>query len=79
MYILHFEIVDVENPIGLELPNQWLWDIIDEFIYQYESFCRYRSRVDRLSEEERAFLAENADVSSIHLNSIKLIINPIYD
>ncbi|RKP26165.1 RNA polymerase I-associated factor PAF67-domain-containing protein [Syncephalis pseudoplumigaleata] len=55
-------ILNVEEPIGLELPNQWLWDIIDEFIYQYESFCRYRNRVERLSDEERAFLAENADV-----------------
>ena len=23
-----------EQPVMLELPNQWLWDIIDEFIYQ---------------------------------------------
>ncbi|KAI9597745.1 RNA polymerase I-associated factor PAF67-domain-containing protein [Syncephalis fuscata] len=41
-------ILNVEEPIGLELPNQWLWDIIDEFIYQYESFCRYRSRTERV-------------------------------
>ena len=25
---------DTEKPIDLELPNKWLWDIIDEFIYQ---------------------------------------------
>ena len=24
----------IETPIALELPNQWLWDIVDEFIYQ---------------------------------------------
>ena len=23
-----------EDPLDLELPNQWLWDIIDEFLYQ---------------------------------------------
>ena len=23
-----------DEPIDLELPNQWLWDIVDEFIYQ---------------------------------------------
>ena len=23
-----------KEPVALELPNQWLWDIIDEFIYQ---------------------------------------------
>lgn len=26
--------VGAETPVPLELPNQWLWDIIDEFIYQ---------------------------------------------
>jgi len=26
-----------EQPVMLELPNQWLWDIIDEFIYQVAS------------------------------------------
>lgn len=25
---------DADGPAPLELPNQWLWDIIDEFIYQ---------------------------------------------
>ena len=25
---------DTEEPVQLNLPNQWLWDIIDEFIYQ---------------------------------------------
>ncbi len=25
---------DADTPVPLELPNQWLWDIIDEFIYQ---------------------------------------------
>lgn len=27
-------ITDADGPVPLELPNQWLWDIIDEFIYQ---------------------------------------------
>jgi hypothetical protein len=27
-------ILDADEPVGLQLPNQWLWDIIDEFIYQ---------------------------------------------
>ena len=25
---------DTDEPIDLELPNKWLWDIVDEFIYQ---------------------------------------------
>lgn len=62
LQLLTIPTLDVEEPLDLELPNQWLWDIVDEFIYQYESFCRYRSRVDRLSKEERQFLAENGDI-----------------
>uniref|UniRef100_A0A8P0TMZ9 Eukaryotic translation initiation factor 3 subunit L n=1 Tax=Canis lupus familiaris TaxID=9615 RepID=A0A8P0TMZ9_CANLF len=27
-------ILNADGPAPLELPNQWLWDIIDEFIYQ---------------------------------------------
>lgn len=23
-----------DKPVDLELPNIWLWDIIDEFVYQ---------------------------------------------
>ncbi|XP_043210586.1 eukaryotic translation initiation factor 3 subunit L-like, partial [Amphibalanus amphitrite] len=36
-----------ETPISLELPNQWLWDIIDEFIYQFQAFTQYRNKPDK--------------------------------
>ena len=32
---------DAEAPVRLELPDQWLWDIIDEFIYQVSSYAFY--------------------------------------
>lgn len=32
---------DADGPAPLELPNQWLWDIIDEFIYQVECCVRH--------------------------------------
>lgn len=31
---MHLHFTDADEPVGLQLPNQWLWDIIDEFIYQ---------------------------------------------
>jgi translation initiation factor 3 subunit L len=39
----------------------WAWDVIDEFIYQFESFCRYRNKVARTgsNEEEAQLLREN--------------------
>ena len=33
---------DSDGPVELQLPEQWLWDIIDEFIYQFQSFCLWR-------------------------------------
>ena len=29
-----FLLPDADGPVPLELPDQWLWDIVDEFIYQ---------------------------------------------
>ena len=29
-------ILSAEKPIDLKLPNQWLWEMIDEFIYQFQ-------------------------------------------
>ena len=30
-------ILSADTPVNLELPNQWLWEIIDEFIYQFQA------------------------------------------
>ena len=32
----------LHSNVNMQLPNQWLWDMIDEFIYQFQSFCQYR-------------------------------------
>ncbi|TPX41815.1 hypothetical protein SeMB42_g05275 [Synchytrium endobioticum] len=61
-YILNLS----EGPTDLELPNQWLWDIIDEFIYQFQSFCTYRSKVKSKNEEEIGLLRDRPDVWNVH-------------
>jgi len=55
-----------EKPVELELPNQWLWDIIDEFIYQFQSFCQYRSKVKSKNEIELKSLRERPDIWNVH-------------
>lgn len=51
------------NPdLALDLPNQWLWDMIDEFIYQYQSFCQYRSKLKTKSQEDLTILKNNPQV-----------------
>ncbi|KAJ2813090.1 hypothetical protein H4S07_000933 [Coemansia furcata] len=59
-------ILNSDGPTDLELPNQWLWDIVDEFIYQFQSFCTHRSRLNKLAEEEVALLKENSQVWSTY-------------
>ncbi|KAJ3204588.1 Eukaryotic translation initiation factor 3 subunit L, partial [Clydaea vesicula] len=52
---------EVNNEQGVfqyELPNQWLYDIIDEFIYQYQSFQQYL-RNKKKSKEELELLKKN--------------------
>lgn len=54
---------DSEGPVQLELPEQWLWDIIDEFIYQYQVFCTWRSKVKSKTDDEILMLADGGPVS----------------
>ncbi len=52
-------ILTSETPVALELPNQWLWEIIDEFIYQFQSFVQFRAKLGKKSTEELDILRSN--------------------
>jgi len=51
-----------ESNLDVELPNQWLWDMIDEFIYQFQSFCQFRSKLKGRPMEEITLLKNNPQV-----------------
>ncbi|KAF9447334.1 eukaryotic translation initiation factor 3 subunit 6 [Macrolepiota fuliginosa MF-IS2] len=57
-------LLNSDGPVKLELPEQWLWDIIDEFIYQYQVFCTWRSKVKNKTDDELVMLAEGGPVWS---------------
>ncbi|GBE84293.1 eukaryotic translation initiation factor 3 subunit 6 [Sparassis latifolia] len=57
-------LLNSDGPVSLELPEQWLWDIIDEFIYQYQSFCVWRSKAKSKTDEELILLADASQVWS---------------
>jgi translation initiation factor 3 subunit L len=66
-------ILTAERPLEIELPIQWLWDIIDEFIYQFQSFCQYRAKLVKKGQnappnvlEEIHMLKQNNDVWNVH-------------
>ncbi|KAF2473502.1 eukaryotic translation initiation factor 3 [Lindgomyces ingoldianus] len=59
--LFHY-ILNSDGPVDLEVPNYfWAWDVIDEFIYQFNSFCSYRQKVALKAEnsEEIQLLREN--------------------
>jgi translation initiation factor 3 subunit L len=68
---LSFFFADSDGPVGLELPEQWLWDIIDEFIYQYQVFCTWRSKISSKTQDELTMLAEGGPVC--HSSTFKSI------
>ncbi|KAK4956184.1 hypothetical protein LTR66_013344 [Elasticomyces elasticus] len=43
--LFHY-ILNSDGPVDIEVPSYfWAWDVIDEFIYQFNSFCAYRQKV----------------------------------
>ena len=44
--------------VNMQLPNGWLWQMIDEFIYQFQSFCQYRAKLHLKTPEEIEILKQ---------------------
>ncbi|XP_054273441.1 eukaryotic translation initiation factor 3 subunit L-like [Macrosteles quadrilineatus] len=45
-------ILSAKEPVPLELPDQWLWELVDEFVYQFQSFSQYRARLMNNQDKE---------------------------
>lgn len=58
--------LDSEEPVPLDLPIQWLWDMLDEFVYQFQSFAQWRSNPKNKSEEELEMLSEAQQIWSCY-------------
>lgn len=54
--ILRLKVLKSGGLVCLQLPNVWLWDMVDEFIYQFQSFAQYRGRLHEKSAEEVSLL-----------------------
>merc|ERR1712242_167074 len=67
-----------QQPVNMELPNQWLWDIIDEFIYQFQNYSQYRSKLQQKDAAEIALIndAIEENVWSVHsvLNVLQTLV-----
>lgn len=49
------------KPVQLELPDIWLWELLDEFVYQFQNYAQYRARLNDKSEDEKALLKQTSD------------------
>ncbi|XP_031616586.1 eukaryotic translation initiation factor 3 subunit L isoform X1 [Contarinia nasturtii] len=45
-------ILSAPQPFQLELPDIWLWELLDEFVYQFQNYAQYRARLNDKNEEE---------------------------
>ncbi|CAG0893852.1 unnamed protein product [Cyprideis torosa] len=59
-------ILSAKDPVTMNLPHQWLWDIIDEFIYQFHSWSRYQCNLSKKSDEELSILRSDRKVWNVH-------------
>ncbi|CAD6224788.1 GSCOCG00005553001-RA-CDS [Cotesia congregata] len=58
-------ILNPDEPVQLELPDQWLWELIDEFVYQFQSFSHYRANLTNKTPEEIENLSNHNKVWDI--------------
>merc|ERR1719422_1656206 len=58
--------LNADGPVPLELPDQWLWDIIDEFIYQFQAFSIFRHKSNKKNEDDIELLRANPKIWNVH-------------
>lgn len=59
--------LDGADTAQLQLPLEWLGDMIDEFLYQFQDFCTYRHKLQDLSEEELEVLENSPEIWKVQL------------
>ncbi|KAI3614726.1 hypothetical protein CBS9595_003997 [Malassezia furfur] len=63
-------ILNSDGPVPLELPVQWLWDMIDEFIYQFQSYSQWRNKVHAKSEHDLQLLQDGGVWSAYNVLNV---------
>ncbi|KAG7675274.1 hypothetical protein Ndes2526B_g08141 [Nannochloris sp. 'desiccata'] len=56
--------VILQSNLNMQLPNGWLWDMIDEFVYQFQSYLQYRGKLAGKAPEEIAALRAAEDLGA---------------
>ncbi|AED93480.1 putative proteasome component (PCI) domain, translation initiation factor 3 complex subunit L [Arabidopsis thaliana] len=74
-YCSLFQVV-LHGVVNMQLPNQWLWDMVDEFVYQFQSFCQFRAKLKNKTEEEIALLRQHDKAWNVYgvLNFLQALV-----
>ncbi|KAG9511300.1 Eukaryotic translation initiation factor 3 subunit L, partial [Fragariocoptes setiger] len=68
------EIVSVEDkPYPLQLPYQWMWDIIDEFVYQFQSYSLHKMRANKNQQQSQV------DINIWNVHSVLNVLHSLID
>lgn len=54
--------VALHGDVNMQLPNLWLYEMVDEFVYQFQSFHQYKVSPKRTAEEKSALDALDKQV-----------------
>lgn len=46
------DLKEAEDVFSIALPAQWLWDILDEFIYHYQTYSTFRNKTAKMGKEK---------------------------
>jgi len=63
--LLNLIILELEEgeELSIALPAQWIWDLLDEFVYHYQTYCNARNKAaKKLNDNEIRQFKENPDV-----------------
>jgi len=44
--------LDEGEDLSISLPPQWIWDLLDEFIYHYQTYCFFRNKALKIQKEK---------------------------
>lgn len=68
--------VVLHGVVNMQLPNQWLWDMVDEFVYQFQSYCQYRAKLMNKTDEELQLLRQNDQAWNVYgvLNYLQALV-----
>ena len=54
-------IIDYGNDFPYTLPLEWLFDLISEFVYQFQSYWQFHGKIEQMTEEDISNLQQHSE------------------